>query len=83
MLRDIVQLDVEPMAGLPLLQPCMRAGRRLAAAPSLDEIRRHHAAQMRTLPAALRSLEPTPQSHAVEISAGVRALAREVDAAMG
>ena len=83
MLRDIVQLDDERPAAQPLLQLCMRAGRRVAPAPSIDEIRRHHAAQMRTLPVALRSLEPTPRSYAVEISTAVRALAREVDAAMG
>ncbi len=83
MLRDIVQLDDERPAAQPLLQLCMRAGRRVTPAPSLDEIRGHHATQMRTLPVALRSLEPTPRSYAVEISTAVRALAREVDAAMG
>jgi nicotinate phosphoribosyltransferase len=83
MLRDIVQLDDEPPAAQPLLQLCMRAGRRVTPEPSIDEIRSHHAAQMRTLPVALRSLEPTPRSYAVEISTAVRALAREVDAAMG
>jgi nicotinate phosphoribosyltransferase len=83
MLRDIVQLDDERPAAQPLLQLCMRAGRRVTPAPSLDEIRGHHATQMRTLPVALRSLEPTPRSYAVEISPAVRALAREVDAAMG
>jgi nicotinate phosphoribosyltransferase len=83
MLRDIVQLDDERPVAQPLLQLCMRAGRRVTPAPSLDEIRGYHAAQMRTLPVALRSLEPTPRSYAVEISTAVRALAREVDAAMG
>ena len=83
MLRDIVQLDDERPVAKPLLQLCMRAGRRVTPAPSLDEIRGHQAAQMRTLPVALRSLEPTPRSFAVEISTAVRALAREVDAAMG
>jgi nicotinate phosphoribosyltransferase len=83
MLRDIVQLDDERPAAQPLLQLCMRAGRRVTPTPSLDEIRGHHATQMRTLPVALRSLEPTPRSYAVEISTAVRALAREVDAAMG
>ena len=80
MLRDTVQLADEPPAAQPLLELCMRAGRRVAPAPSLDEIRAHHATQMRTLPPALRSLEPTPRSYAVEVSAAVRALAREVDA---
>jgi nicotinate phosphoribosyltransferase len=83
MLRDIVQLDDERPVAQPLLQLCMRAGRRVTPAPSLDEIRGYHAAQMRTLPVALRSLEPTPRSYAVEISTAVHALAREVDAAMG
>jgi nicotinate phosphoribosyltransferase len=74
MLHDIVQLDDERPAAQPLLQLCMRAGRRVAPAPSLEEIRRYHAAQLRTLPAALRSLEPMTQPYLVDISAGVRAL---------
>jgi len=81
MLRDIVQSDGEAPLAAPLLQPVMRSGRRIAPAPSLDAIRRHHAAQMLALPAALRSLAPAAQPYEVEISPGLRALARDVDAA--
>jgi nicotinate phosphoribosyltransferase len=79
-LRDTVQSIDEAPAGQPLLQPVMRAGRRTAAPVTLDEARRHFAAQMRGLPDALRSLEPTCQPYPVEISAGIRALAGQADA---
>jgi hypothetical protein len=55
----------------------------VAPAHTLDEIRRHHAAQVRALPAPLRSLEPMPTPYAVDISGAVRTLAREVDARPG
>ena len=77
---DTVQRADEALAGVPLLQPVMRAGRRVAAAPSLEQLREHHAAQVRALPATLRSLAPAPQPYPVEISPALRALAREVDA---
>ena len=39
-----------------LLVPVMREGQRLRAAPAMDELRQHAAAQLRSLPLALRSL---------------------------
>lgn len=77
MLRDTVQLDGEVPLAAPLLQPVMRAGRRTAPAPSLAEIRRHHAMQIAMLPPALRSLAPASAPYEVEISPGLR----ELDAA--
>jgi nicotinate phosphoribosyltransferase len=79
--RDRLQRVDEAGTGQPLLQPVMRDGRRLAAPPSLVAIRAHHAAQMRTLPAALRALEAAPAPYGAEVSEAVRALARAVDAA--
>jgi nicotinate phosphoribosyltransferase len=79
--RDLVHLAGEPAPGQPLLVPCMRAGRRLQPAPSLERIRAHHAEQMRALPAALHSLQPQPSPYPVEISAGLHALAAALDAA--
>ncbi|HSC00222.1 MAG TPA: nicotinate phosphoribosyltransferase, partial [Burkholderiaceae bacterium] len=78
---DRLQRVDEAGAGQPLLQPVMRGGRRLAAAPSLEAIRAYHAAQMRALPAALRELEAAPAPYGPEVSEAVRALARAVDAA--
>jgi len=77
---DRLQLVDEAAVGEPLLQPVMRGGRRVGLAPTLDHIRAHHAAQMRALPPALRSLEPAP-AHEVRVSDGLRSLARAVDAA--
>lgn len=39
-----------------LLMPVMREGQRLRAAPSMDDMRQHAAAQLRSLPPALRAL---------------------------
>jgi nicotinate phosphoribosyltransferase len=83
LLHDTVQLDDEalPPGSAPLLQAVMRGGRRLAPSPTLDTVRAHHAAQMRTLPQSLRGLEPAEQPFTAEISARLQALARELDAA--
>ena len=79
--RDSVQLESEPGVGQALLQPCMVAGRRTAPAPALEAIRSHHAAAVATLPAALRMLAPATAPYPVQISAGLHALAAELDAA--
>jgi nicotinate phosphoribosyltransferase len=78
---DCVQLADEPVDGRPLLAPVMRGGRRVAAAPTLADARRHCAAQLRTLPERLRSLEPVSDGYRVEVSAGLQSLAAAVDAA--
>ncbi len=77
---DRVQLAGEPCAGELLLEPVMRAGRRCADAPTLEQSRRHCAAQLDALPPRLRRLEPADPPYQVEISAALRALADEVDA---
>lgn len=77
---DQVTLDGEAAEGRPLLQPCMRGGRRLAPPPTLAQIREHHAAQRRSLPPSLCSLAPAAAPYPVRISDGLRALAREMDA---
>lgn len=79
---DRFGLASEPPDGEPLLQPFMRGGRRLASAPTLDQAREHCKAQLERLPAAFRSLDPVPAPYPVEISERLRALAREVDAAI-
>lgn len=78
---DSVQLDDEPPAGEPLLRPCMRAGRRVPPAPTLQQARDRCADQLARLPDALRALSPVSEPYPVAISDGLRALAREVDAA--
>lgn len=78
---DRVQLEAEPGPGQALLQPVMRAGRRIGPVPTLEESRRLHAAAMATLPAGLRTLGPATAPYPVAISAGLRELAAALDAA--
>ncbi len=73
---DMIQLADEPVIGRPLLQPCMRGGRRVAPAPSLDQIREWHAARMKELPQALRGLDAADLPYRVEVSGAIRSLAR-------
>ena len=79
--RDRLQLVDETGVGQALLKPVMRGGRRIIEPTPLEQIRAHHAAQMRTLPPALRALEAAVPPYDAEVSDAVRALAREVDAA--
>ncbi|ATE58966.1 nicotinate phosphoribosyltransferase [Thauera sinica] len=82
--RDLIALADEPAppGGFPLLQPVMRGGRRLAPPEPLAGLRAHAAAELARLPAPLR--EPGPAAEAppypVEVSDGLRTLARELDA---
>lgn len=78
MQRDVLGLAGENCAGTPLLQPVMRAGRRVAAAPSLDEIRRFAAEQLAALPEERRGVRPMPP-FPVAVSPAVRALAAQAD----
>ena len=79
---DRVGLADDAGDGEPLLQPVMRAGRRLPSTGTLAQARSRCAAQLARLPEALRTLEPAASPYPVEISHALRALAREVDAAM-
>lgn len=78
---DRVGLADDAGDGEPLLQPVMRAGRRLPSSATLAQARSRCAAQLARLPEALRALEPAASPYPVEISDTLRALAREVDAA--
>lgn len=74
---DTIALADEDLPGRPLLQPVMRAGRRLPQ-PSLGDAREHVRRELSTLPATClgmagpRPLEPS-------FSAGLRALTARVD----
>ena len=77
--HDVVALEGDPQQGTPLLAPVMRAGRRLAAAEPLANIRARAAAEMARLPPHLRLLAPAPTPYRVEIAPGLQALAAELD----
>jgi nicotinate phosphoribosyltransferase len=79
LLADEIRLLDEPAAGVPLLQPCMRGGRRLSPHPGLQSCRECHAAQMRSLPKGLRRLDAPPAGFSAQVSAGLRTLAADQD----
>jgi nicotinate phosphoribosyltransferase len=74
---DVVAPAGERHDGIPLLLPVMRGGRRVAASPSLAEIRAHAKAELDRLPLPLAALEP--MSYPVTIADGLRRLAEECD----
>jgi nicotinate phosphoribosyltransferase len=76
---DTVALADESFPGEPLLIEVMRGGRRTAPSPPLAVARAHCAAQLTTLPAGLRRLEPPWPEYPVTISPAIRALADDVD----
>ncbi|WDT73926.1 MAG: nicotinate phosphoribosyltransferase [Candidatus Manganitrophus sp.] len=80
--EDLLTLESDPQEGEALLQPVMRAGRRLAPSPSLAGSRRRAAAELARLPEPLRRLEEAPP-YRVKISEGLQRLAAEVDARSG
>lgn len=79
--EDRVALLDERGTGEALLQPVMRGGRRLGAAPSLSDSRAHAALSLTRLPEPLRRLEPGTVP--VMISDGIRHLASVFDREMG
>jgi nicotinate phosphoribosyltransferase len=80
---DTVALATEQGGGKPLLEPVMRAGKRLAIAERLDQIRARVVEGLAQLSAPLRGLDPVPVPYPVQISSGLRQLAEAVDAATG
>jgi nicotinate phosphoribosyltransferase len=74
---DVVALLDEPMPGEALLQPAIRAGRRVPGLPVLAEARARAANSLARLPAPLRRLEQATVP--VEISPRLRALAAWLD----
>ena len=75
---DILTVAEDIQPGTPLLQPCMRQGKRLHPPEPLDRIRQRAAAELERLPEALRALHDMPV-YPVEIAAALQHLAGEVD----
>ncbi|WP_374447805.1 nicotinate phosphoribosyltransferase [Stella sp.] len=78
MAGDILSVEADSHAGEPLLVPVMRAGRRLAAAPTLADIRARAARDLDRLPPGLRSLDPQAP-YPVTVAEPLRQLAAAVD----
>jgi nicotinate phosphoribosyltransferase len=76
---DTIALEGEVVEGERLLQPVLRAGRRIAAPPALSAVRDHAARQLAGLPPALLSLRE-PAAYPVDIAASIVRLAESIDA---
>ncbi len=76
---DTVALTTETFSGEPLLVEVMRGGRRVAPSSPLAVVRAYCAAQLATLPPALRRLDGPWPAYAVTISPAIRTLADDVD----
>ncbi|HMA13121.1 MAG TPA: nicotinate phosphoribosyltransferase [Steroidobacteraceae bacterium] len=77
MAGDVVTLETDLQPGEPLLIPLMRGGRRVAAAPALQDTRRLAARNLARLPEPLRRLEE--YDYPVEIAPALHQLAAQVD----
>jgi len=76
--RDVITPADETAAGMPLLRPVMRDGRRLEPPTSLAEIRAHAHTELGQLPERLRSLDERAV-YEVIVAKSLRDLAAEVD----
>jgi len=81
MAGDLLALEGYDKPGEPLIAQVMRDGRRVASAPSLDDIRGHAARELERLPEPLRRLEPGA-TYPVEVADEVVRLAADVDRRM-
>src|SRR6266851_3816167 len=78
MTGDVLSVEDDRQPGEPLIRPVMQAGRRLAASPTLAEIRARAAHDLERLPEGLRGLTPGT-SYPVEVADALVRLASEVD----
>jgi nicotinate phosphoribosyltransferase len=76
---DVIGLAGEDLDGVPLLEPRMRQGVRVAEGPEdLSIIRQRVAEQLAALPAAIRGLAPADPPYPVEVSPALRDCTRSV-----
>src|SRR3974377_180626 len=78
MAGDVVSIESDEQPGERLIQLVMQNGRRLAASPTLVEVRARAARDLDRLPNALRRLEPGSQ-YPVQVADALVRLASEVD----
>jgi nicotinate phosphoribosyltransferase len=76
---DILSLETDAQPGEPLVVPVMRAGQRIAPAPTLAQIRARAAVDLARLPEKLRQLEPGAE-YPVKVADALTALAAQMDA---
>jgi len=78
MAGDVLSVETDKHAGEALIVPMMRGGKRLAPAPSLDEIRARAARDLARLPEPLRRLEQGV-TYPVQVAEALVKLAEEAD----
>jgi nicotinate phosphoribosyltransferase len=78
MAGDVLTLASDQLDGEALIQPVMRAGRRIAPPVPLNQSRAGALRELSRLPEALKQLERGPE-YPVRISQAIQQLAREVD----
>jgi nicotinate phosphoribosyltransferase len=78
MAGDILSIESDHHSGEPLIQPVMRAGRRIGPPPTLAEIRARATRDLARLPERLRLLWPQG-SYPVEVAGALVQLAADVD----
>ena len=78
MTRDVIGRHDEALPGAPLLTQVMRQGASMAPSETLDDIQTRCRKEIAGLPAALRELAPAEPPFAVEVSAALSELEREV-----
>ena len=76
---DVLSLENDTQPGDALIVPVMRAGKRLAPAQTLAQIRERTTRELARLPEPLRKLE-TGTDYPVQISKALTALAAQIDA---
>lgn len=75
---DILSVEGDAQPGEPLVVPAMRAGRRLAPAETLAQIRARAARELARLPERLRQLQPGAE-YPVRVADALVELAKEAD----
>ena len=75
---DILSLETDHQSGVPLVEPVMRNGRRIAPSPSLADVRARTARELSRLPASLRRLERGTK-YPVNVADALHKLAADVD----
>ncbi|MDD3447127.1 MAG: nicotinate phosphoribosyltransferase [Zavarzinia sp.] len=78
MTGDVLSTSDDRQGGRPLLQPVMRAGRRVVPSPSLAEVRERAAHDLGQLPEALARLDEGA-GYTIDVAPRLRALAEQVD----
>jgi len=80
MAGDVLSIESDKHSGETLIQPVMRAGKRLGPTPTLDAIRERAKHELARLPEPLKCLE-TGIDYPVTIAPALKALAAQVDSA--